>query len=306
MQGARRRPRPEPTHPDSHRFETTLSSDLERVAKQLVGSDAYDTSKRVGKLKATKLANTATSISFGNEVINYESDMASCMRKGGTVAPSVEREKQRKMLKDMKMGLSRTNFTLGDDNNQYTSANRDAMAKSTEYTYKSVSVPQDVKNAIKKSSIHFGNEKSAYKTCSAEGYDKDESTFAQAGADYATKRAEIAKQTATLRKHNFSFGEEVIEYVSDQTRGYGSVPVEAYGQRAAALPKIRETIQDSRSCHFNLGNDIIKYQSNTHSGFTGGGGISTSDRNAASQRVKDMKKRLQTTAIVIGDDASYM
>lgn len=70
MQGPRRRPRPEVQHPDSKRWETTLSSDLERVAKQLAGSEAYDTSKRVNKLKETKLANTATSISFGNEPVS--------------------------------------------------------------------------------------------------------------------------------------------------------------------------------------------------------------------------------------------
>lgn len=232
--------------------------------------------------------------------------MADCMSKGGTVASAGERAAQRKVLKDMKAGLSRTNFTLGDNQAAYTSANRDAMALATEYTYAKLSMNQDVKNAVKKSSIHFGNEACGYKTCSAEGYEKDESSFAQAGRDYAAKKAEIKDMTKTLRAHNFSFGEEKIEYVSDQTRGYGSVPKEAYGQRQAALPKIRETIQDSRSCHFNLGNDQIKYQSNTHAGFSGGGSITTKLREEAQQRVKDMKRRLQTTAIVIGDDAQFM
>jgi len=63
--------------------------------------------------------------------------------------------------------------------------------------------------------------------------------------------------TATLRKHNFSFGEEKIEYVSDQTRGYGSVPLAAYSQRNEARPKIKATIADSRSCHFSLGLDKV-------------------------------------------------
>jgi len=232
--------------------------------------------------------------------------MADCMAKGGTVAPPAELAAQRKMLKDMKAGLSRTNFTLGDSTPLYSSANREAMALANEYSYGKLTMNQDVKDAVKRSSIHFGNEQVGYKTCSAEGYEKDAGSFAQAGRDYASKKAEIKEMTKTLRAHNFSFGEEVVEYVSDQTRGYGSVPKDAYGQRQAALPKIRETIKDSRSCHFNLGNDKILYQSNTHSGFSGGTSLDTKAREEAQQRVKDMKKRLQTTAIVIGDDAQYM
>lgn len=238
--------------------------------------------------------------------INYQSDMADCMSKGGTAASPAERAAQRKVLKDMKSGLSRTNFTLGDSTPLYSSANREAMALANEYTYGKLTMNQDVKDAVKRSSIHFGNEKVGYRTCSAEGYEKDESNFVQAGRDYAAKKAEIKEMTKTLRAHNFSFGEEVIEYVSDQTRGYGSVPKDAYGQRQAALPKIRETIQDSRSCHFNLGNDKVVYQSNAHAGFSAGSTIDTKLREEAQQHVKDMKKRLQTTAIVIGDDAQYM
>lgn len=72
MQPARRRPRPEVQHPDSQRWQTTLSSDLERVAKQLEGSDAYDTTKRMAKVKETKLSNQVTSISFGNEIVSAQ------------------------------------------------------------------------------------------------------------------------------------------------------------------------------------------------------------------------------------------
>ncbi len=232
--------------------------------------------------------------------------MTSCMAKGGTVAPPAERAAQRAMLKEMKADLSRTNFTLGDDRPDYVSANREAMAKSKEFTYKKLAMPQDVKNAVKRSSIHFGNEKCNYKTVAAEGYLIEQSSFAQAARDFQTKKKEIASMTETLRKHNFSFGEEKIEYVSDQTRGYGSVPVAAYGQRQAALPKIRETIADSRSCHFNLGNDKVLYESNTHSGFKGGATMGAQEREEGHARVKEMKQRLMTTAIVIGDDEKYM
>lgn len=79
MQPARRRPRPEVQHPDSQRWQTTLSSDLERVAKQLEGSEAYDTTKRMAKVKATKMANQVTSISFGNERVSAQDGATSCI-----------------------------------------------------------------------------------------------------------------------------------------------------------------------------------------------------------------------------------
>jgi hypothetical protein len=42
---------------------------LERVAKELEGSEYYDTSSRLKTLNDRKLANTKTSISFGNEKV---------------------------------------------------------------------------------------------------------------------------------------------------------------------------------------------------------------------------------------------
>ena len=124
--------------------------------------------------------------------------------------------------------------------------------------------------------------------------------------DFMKLKQDIAEQTASLRKHNFSFGEEKTEYISDQTRGYGSVPLEAYSQRQEALPKIRETIQDSRSCHFSLGLDKVLYESNTHGGFKSVTGASPAELQEQMARLKKMKQALQTTSIVIGDDQEYM
>jgi hypothetical protein len=55
--------------PQSQRWQTTLTADLERVAKELEGSEYYDTSSRLKTLNDRKLANTKTSISFGNEKV---------------------------------------------------------------------------------------------------------------------------------------------------------------------------------------------------------------------------------------------
>ena len=217
--------------------------------------------------------------------------------------PSFEdRMNQKQRLKTMKAALTMTNFTLGDSKTEYKSANREAMKKADEYTYGSLIMNKDLKEAVKRSSVHFGNEETKYTSCSHEGF-KDRAT-ANASAERQKTKEDIAAQTAKLRKHNFSFGEEEIEYMSDQTRGYGSVPADAYGQRQQALPKIRETIQDSRSCHFSLGLDKINYQSNTHASHPGAPIDAT--RTESLKRIKAMKSALQTTAIVIGDDEGYM
>ena len=58
-----------PQSPSSQRWSTTLTADLERVAKELKGSMYYNTKSRLDELQARKLANTKTSISFGNEEV---------------------------------------------------------------------------------------------------------------------------------------------------------------------------------------------------------------------------------------------
>ena len=215
---------------------------------------------------------------------------------------AAQREAEKKRQKEMKKALTTTNFVLGDEPGHYTSANREAMAASETFKdYKKVAMNNDLKEAIKRSSLHFGNEKVDYQTV------QQEATLPRkSNVDFMKLKQDIAEQTASLRKHNFSFGEEKVEYISDQTRGYGSVPLEAYSQRQEALPRIRETIEDSRSCHFSLGLDKVVYESNTHGGFKSVSGASPAELQAQMARLKKMKQALQTTSIVIGDDEKYM
>lgn len=304
MPGINRRKKTETSHPDSERWQTSLTADLEKVAKQLEGSDYYNTSKRVGSLRDRKLANSKTSISFGNEKINYISDARENQSKGGTVASLEERNAQKQVLKDMKAALTTTNFMLGDEQPQYSSVARDAMAMSDNFKgYKRVVMNAEAKAAVKKSSLHFGNEHVTYSTVS-----NDATKHLGGGqpGDWQKKKEEIATMTASLRKHNFSFGEEKVNYVSDQTAGYGSVPLDAYSQRAKALPKIRETIEDSRSCHFSLGLDKVVYKSDTHRALETITSCPPSDIQAGMDRIKAMKTALQRTSIIIGDDEKYM
>lgn len=223
-------------------------------------------------------------------------------RQVGEVKTAAQREAEKQRQKEMKKALTTTNFVLGDEPTFYSSANRDAMAAADEFKgYKKIAMNNDLKEAIKKSSLHFGNEKVQYLTVQQEATKSRKSDV-----DWNKQKEDIATMTAALRKHNFSFGEEKVEYISDQTHGYGSVPLEAYSQRQAALPKIRETIEDSRSCHFKLGLDKIVYESNTHSGFKSVSGSTPTELAAQRERLLDMKRALQTTSIVIGDDQEYM
>lgn len=223
-------------------------------------------------------------------------------RQVGEVKTAEQRATEKQRQKEMKKALTTTNFVLGDEPTIYASANRDAMAAADGFKgYKKIAMNNDLKEAIKKSSLHFGNEKVQYTTV------QQEATKARkSDVDWNKQKEDIATMTAALRKHNFSFGEEKVEYLSDQTRGYGSVPLDAYSQRQLALPKIRETIEDSRSCHFSLGLDKVVYESNTHGGFKSVSGATPTELAAQRERLLDMKRALQTTSIVIGDDKEYM
>lgn len=233
----RRRPvkREEAPASPSLRWSTTLTSDMDRVAKELVGSSYYDTASRLDTLTKRKLANTKTSISFGNEKVVYVSDAMETQLAGGMPATPAERAAQLARIKGMKAALTLTNFSLGDEAPVYSSVNRDAMALSNNFSGAGrVKMNQEVMDAVKRSSITFGNEAIRYKSVAHEAME-----FQGGGGsnekDFQKLKEDTVALTAALRKHNFSFGEEVIEYVSDQTRGYGSVPLGAYRQRLGKL-----------------------------------------------------------------------
>jgi hypothetical protein len=224
-------------------------------------------------------------------------------QQGGAPATPAERAALTARIKGMKAALTQTNFSLGDEVPMYSSANRDAMAMSE--TFKGVGrvkMAEDVMNAVKASSLHFGNEPGLWVSCNMDAFGPKESTN-----NFQKLKEDTEILTAALRKHNFSFGEEPVEYISDQTRGYGSVPLHAYRQRQDALPKIKETIQDSRSCHFSLGLDKVNYESVMHAGLKQGYGQgAAADVKAGLERAAKMKADLVKTSIVIGDDDQYM
>jgi len=285
----------------SKRWSTTATSALADVAAQLAGN--YDRSKTLKELQTRKLANTKTSISFGNERVNYISDTKDNQLKCMGGSTSEERAAQANRIKTMKAELTTTNFKLGDEVPEYESANQIAMKAASNVKFeKSRSLKPESKNDGLKSlsSIHFGNESVNYQSTAQDSmrYTTNENNFAKL-------KDEVKEMTATLRKHNFSFGDEKVSYQSDYNAGYGSVPMEAYkisGNKKAGMKAI---IEDSRSCHFSLGQDKISYLSNTQNALQSIDGYGTSDVSKSMERSKAMKVALQKTSIVIGDDADY-
>ena len=93
---------------------------------------------------------------------------------------------------------------------------------------------------------------------------------------------------------------------SDYQRGYGSMPIEAYRVSGSEKGRIREIINDSRACHFSLGQDKVSYKSNNAIaaesvvGKSAIGDLAIQKANSAK-----MKAALQKTSIVIGDDENY-
>lgn len=249
------------------------------------------------------MANTKTSISFGNERVAYISDTMENQRKVLSLeASSDERLAQKERIAKMKADLTTTNFSLGNEATVYATVNSEAMAKSEQFKgVGRVAMNNDIKEAVKKSSLHFGNENVEYKSVAHEAmeYRGNENNFAKL-------KEEVQQMTATLRKHNFSFGEEEVLYQTDYNRGYGDIKLEAYNRGDEQKVKQKALILDSRSCHFSLGQDKIKYESNTQAALETIRGHAPADVAKAVERAKQMKSALQKTSIVIGDNEAYM
>ena len=201
----------------------------------------------------------------------------------------------------MKADLTVTNFRLGDETPIYETVNREAMAASKGFGTLTRPGENNAKEMIKKSSLHFGNESVKYESVAHEAME-----YRGTQANFSALKKEVGAMSANLRKHNFSFGEEKVLYQSDYSRGYGSVPKESYIKTTDKKDKMRAVIEDSRSCHFSLGNDRVDYLSNTQSALNQINGREANDSSASIERAAAMKAALQKTSFIVGDDEDYM
>ncbi|RYG66121.1 hypothetical protein EON64_10485 [archaeon] len=113
--------------------------------------------------------------------------------------------------------MTTTNFKLGDEQPTYLSVNRESMAvaekwgrggaatsTASNHAATGETSPNALMEAIKKSSIHFGNEKTQYSSvCNSEFVYRG-----VGGEEYLKRKQDIQDMTYTLRKHNFTLGDE--------------------------------------------------------------------------------------------------
>lgn len=282
------------------RWQTVAQSGQEDVARKLEGN--YDNEGKQKAMKERKLANTRTSISFGNEHPDYISDAKANQAKAYSGSSTEERAAQKQRLKQMKAELTVTNFSLGDERPDYESVNHAAMSAAEGFRdAPKVAMNADLKAMIKKSSLHLGNEPVSYVTVGQESMSSHNNT-----TDFAGLKAEVKEMTKTLRKHNFSFGDEKVAYTTDYASGYGTVPLDAYGGQRERKESMKKTVNDMRACHFSLGNDAPHYMSNSQQAYEAAGACDPDEIAADRARTKDMSKALRKTSIVIGDDPQYL
>mmetsp|Transcript_892 Transcript_892/g.891 ORF Transcript_892/g.891 Transcript_892/m.891 type:complete len:288 (-) Transcript_892:186-1049(-) len=279
----------------SKRWVTTTGSSLEDVASKI---GKYDRGQMVADLRSRKLANTKTSILFGNDKINYMSDAHSQQQNVMSGFDVEERKAQALRNKNMKTELTSTNFTLGDEKIDYDTTTKAGLRLAAEATQSgrnkaTISVP------AQKSSIDFGREVPSYKSVAQEAM-----AYHGNQTDFQQMKSEVAALKSNLRRHQISMGDAKIQYTTDYREKFQANPENCYdhGDRKAELRKV---IEDTRKCHFSLGDDKPEYISNTHRSQEGVAGSSTDDMMKAKEHARKMKENLQKTSFVVGFDAEY-
>ena len=124
---------------------------------------------------------------------------------------------QAQRIKKMKADLTTTNFKLGDDRDKtsYLSTNKIAMEQIATHPLDSKEMQEkaelnkNMKEAVKKSSLDFGNEKINYESVMT-GQMKRVSANGGSNVDFEKRKKEIGDMTATLRRHNFSLGDHKV------------------------------------------------------------------------------------------------
>jgi len=268
---------------------------------------------RKAQLRAMKVGLQRTSISFGQESVSYISDNVEKQRQVLVGFSVQEREAQKKRTKEMKATLTQTNFMLGDEVPEYLSVNTEAMALTKDAAKKQdktadKAAAEALKAAIKRSSLHFGNEERTKDNMKSVAHEGMENILGGNTNDFAKLKRETQELTTALRRHNFSFGEEKNEYLSDSHRGYQNYGKEHYRQIIDGQEKSKAIIADTRSAHFNFGLDKIEYISDTHRAMKS---VARTAENIETDRLtrenaRKMKIALTRTSINLGDDEEYI
>lgn len=269
---------------------------------------------RKAQLREMKQGLQKTSISFGKEPIDYTTDNVEKARQCLVGFSVEEKLKQKEAAKTMKANLTQTNFCLGDVEPQYMSQNQESMmltkdAAKFQDKRAEKAAADELKAAIKASSLHFGNERRTKSLMQSVAHEGMENILKGNTNDFAKLKQDTVELTQALRKHNFEFGNERVEYMSDSHRGYQNYGSEHYGQIVAGREKSKIIIADTRSAHFNFGLDKVEYMSDTHRAMNSIGKPTPESRATDAknkEHAKAMKKALTTTSINLGDDSEYI
>ena len=253
--------------------------------------------KRQEALRSRKLANTQTSILFGNSNVDYQSDAHSSQNNVMQGYDVEERRVQGQRNKEMKQQLTRANFSLGDEKVEYDSIAHEGLRQGA----CGVGGRQSQCTPARESSIQFGSERGVnYKTVAQESM-----VYHGNANDFEASRKNVNDLKTHLRRHQISLGDEKVEYVTDNQRGFKAMDSSNYDHqnRKAALRKV---ILDSQACHFSLGQDKTEYVSNTHRSQRNATELSLADVEKELANAKRMKAQLQSTSFEVGTDPEYL
>lgn len=282
----------------SKRWITTAGSDMEAVAA--IRRDTEDTDsnrQRQEALRSRKLANTQTSILFGNASVDYQSDARSSQNNVMQGFDVEERQAQGKRNKDMKAQLTRANFSLGDEKVDYDSTAHSGLRNGAN----GMGGRQERCRPSRESSIQFGAEKNVeYRSVA-----QDSMVYHGNANDFEASRKNVVALKTHLRRHQISLGEEKVEYVTDNQRGYPSLDSSNYDHKNRKM-ELRKVIEESQACHFSLGQDKTEYLSNTHRSQNTNTGVSAADIAQEAANAKRMKQQLQRTSFEVGTDPEYL
>ena len=196
-----------------------------------------------------------------------------------------DKRKDAERAKQMKADLTRTNFSMGTGSKQDEISEYIDRFKQFEVDQMKLERPKET------SSIHFGNEKPVYHTINADAM-KNHNYDMQ---DFTKSKEEVEKLKTQLRKHNFTIGldQEKLNGQTEYEAEYN--PVKSgmtYEQLLAEKKKQKAIVLDTRSAHFDLGQDKVEYVSNTHRGQNESAGLSAADNAENLKKAAQIKPEI--------------
>jgi hypothetical protein len=227
-----------------------------------------------------------TSVRLGTDCLDYRTENAE--RSSAVKNSNPERVQ---INKQALVALRKSNFTVGDDNLDYQTMNKqnDPTGNMSKYT---AHLDITAKNALRKSNLQLGTSQIEYTSTAQATNTRPEISFAERSA---TKQ-QMKKFVKELRSTNIQYGDETVSYLSsaqEQMRFDAEkvIPATISVDAQAAL----------RTSSVTLGNDATGYstsQGEHHKNKQ----VDTEFLTNASRMGADLKSKLSQTNYVLGDE----